>query len=179
MADLAAAVAVAVLTAVAVVVVAAVAVAITVVVKLLALVGRAFSKGVDSLHALVYFWKTVMDQSSNRFWLFIGIFVGGWLLSFVYHQLLLRDRAQAEPTPQIQTSPDIIGIEIPVRPKDGKGAEAVLKAAFADQMGEKEIRVYGGFEYRSPDKIITGEEAIINLETGNTRGMKGIKIWDR
>mgnify|MGYP000210734912 CR=1 FL=1 len=108
------------------------------------------------------------------------VFVAGWFSSFWYQQSGVDAMPNLQgPTIQTDQSPSIIGLEIPIRSKDGRGGDAVLKATFADQINEREIRVYGGFEYRTGDKVITGEEAVIHLVTGTARQMKGIKIWEK
>lgn len=70
----------------------------------------------------------------------------------------------------------IVGLEVPVHTPRG---QSVLRAAYAEQVGEDELKVYGGFVYVTPDRRIEGEEAIIHLPTGRVRGMKQIRIWEK
>lgn len=87
---------------------------------------------------------------------------------------------EAPATPVIQTMPlpPITGLEIPVRSSGPNPRKSTLKAAYAIQLNEKEVKVYGGFKYITPDKIIEGDEAIIDIEKGSARAMKNIRIWE-
>jgi hypothetical protein len=122
-----------------------------------------------------------MKHFLSRLVLITLIFGGGVFTTLWYQAGNSGKKASDKKGPHIQTdqAPSIVGLEIPIRSHNGQGTDAVLKAALADQISEKELRVYGGFEYRTADKLITGEEAIINLVTGTTRQMKGIKIWEK
>jgi hypothetical protein len=70
----------------------------------------------------------------------------------------------------------MVDLEIPVYTPKGT---STLKAAFAVPFGVDELRVYGGFAYDTPSQLIVGEEAIIHLRTGNARGMKKVRLWEK
>jgi hypothetical protein len=81
-------------------------------------------------------------------------------------------------TPVIETTPlpPIRNLEVPIRSASAR--KSTLKAAYAVQISEDEVKVYGGFQYVTSDKTIEGEEAIINVKKGSARNMKNVRIWE-
>jgi hypothetical protein len=102
-----------------------------------------------------------------------GLVAMGWFYRSVDQAGVAR-----APTVEIQPSSTIVGLQVPFS-SGQNGNKAMLKAAYATQINENEIRVYGGFEYLTPTKRIVGEEAIIELSTGRVRNVRNVKIWER
>ena len=108
---------------------------------------------------------------------FLTLIAGLAAISWFYRSV---DKASAARAPTVELLPasTIVGLQVPLTAgQDEK--KALLKAAYATQINENEIRVYGGFEYLTPTKRIVGEEAIIELSTGRVRNVRNVKIWER
>lgn len=52
-----------------------------------------------------------------------------------------------------------------------------LEATYAEAVGEREIRVFGGFRLTGSDCVITGESAVLDTLSGEVRDMCPIKVW--
>lgn len=79
----------------------------------------------------------------------------------------------SNPIIQLYDTTSIVGMSFPIN-----RGEKTLEANFAEVISEgKEIRVFGGFTLRTKDSNITGDSAIINIETNNVRNIKGLKIY--